>query len=86
MDVNDRASLENLPVRMSAVESQIVDLRGEMRAMGDELRLEMRAMGDKLRLEVRALHHEAMAQTRMLHEEVLGRIATISEGRRRRKP
>jgi len=72
----DRETLEELPARMSAVEQQI-----------GELRVEMRALNEETRLATHALHYEAMAQTRMLHEEVLGRIATISEGRRRpRKP
>ena len=85
VDVNDRDALEELPERMSAVETQVAQLRDEMRAGHEELRAEMRALNDEARLETRALHHEAMAQTRMLHEEVLGRIATIAEGHRRRK-
>lgn len=78
-------ALEELPSRMSAVEQQVAELRSEMRVGHEELRAEMRVMEHELRLEMRALHHEAMAQTRMLHEEVLGRIATIGEGRRRKK-
>ena len=87
MNADDRATIEDLPARMSAVESEIVQMRDEMRALNEDTRREMRALNEETRLEMRALHHEAMAQTRMLHEEVLGRIATLTEGRRRpRKP
>jgi predicted phage gp36 major capsid-like protein len=86
------ASLKEVPARMSAVESQIVQLRtemrgefsavrAEMRAGHGELRAEMRAGHDELRAEMRALNEETKAQMRTLHEEVLDRIAKIGEGR-----
>ena len=62
--------LQSLPDRMTAVESQILQLRGEMRdgfsAMRD---------GDD----------ETRRQMRVLHEEVLSRIALLQEGRGRKK-
>jgi vacuolar-type H+-ATPase subunit H len=64
-------SLEELPARMSAVESQIVQLRNEMRGEFSAVRQEMRALNEETRSEMR-----------MLHEEVLDRIAKIGEGRR----
>ena len=62
--------LQSLPDRMTAVESQILQLRGEMRdgfsAMRD---------GDD----------ETRRQMRLLHEEVLSRIALLQEGRGRKQ-
>ena len=62
--------LQSLPDRMTAVESQILQLRGEMRdgfsAMRD---------GDD----------ETRRQMRLLHEEVLSRIALLQEGPGRKK-
>ena len=66
----DVASLKEVPARMSAVESQIVQLRTEMRGEFSAVRAEMRA-----------LNEETKAQMRTLHEEVLDRIAKIGEGR-----
>ena len=85
-------SLRELPARMSAVESQIVQLR-------EEVRSGFSAIGD-LRLEVRALQYETVArfeaqddriarlfddlsrQMRVLHEDTLERIARLDESRR----
>jgi FtsZ-binding cell division protein ZapB len=64
-------SLKELPARMSAVESQIVQLRSEMRGEFSAVRQEMRALNDETRTEMR-----------MLHEEVLDRIAKVGEGTR----
>ena len=63
-------ALEELPARMAAVESQIVQLRTEMRGEFSAVRQEMRE-----------LNSETRAEMRMLHEEVLDRIAKIGEGR-----
>jgi predicted nucleic acid-binding Zn-ribbon protein len=64
-------ALEQLPGRMSALESQIVQLRSEMRAEFSAVRQEMRG-----------LNEETRAEMRTLHGEVLDRIAKISEGSR----
>ena len=52
--------LETLPARMTALEVQIVHLRGEMQdgfsAVRRELRGEMHAIADDLRAEMHALH------------------------------
>ena len=62
-------ALEQLPARMSDLESQFVQLRSEMRSQFSSVRKEMRE-----------LNAETRAERRTLHEEVLDRIAKISEG------
>jgi predicted phage gp36 major capsid-like protein len=94
------AALEGLPERVSAVESQIVQLRDEMRGgfsavreemrtLNDDTRMEMRALNDDIRMEMRALNEDTKNQMRVLHEDVIERIARIGEGaprsRRRRR-
>jgi hypothetical protein len=76
-------SLEELPVRVAAVESQIVQLRTEMRSECSAIRQEMRALNEEAKTEMRALNDDTKAQMRTLHEEVLDRIARIGEGNRR---
>jgi vacuolar-type H+-ATPase subunit H len=63
-------ALEELPARMAAVESQIVQLRTEMHSEFSAVRKEMRE-----------LNSETRAEMRMLHEEVLDGFAKIGEGR-----
>jgi hypothetical protein len=86
-------SLEELPARVAAVESQIVQLRTEMRGefsavrqemrdLGGTLRTDMRALNDETRADMRALNEETLAQMRTFHEEALDRIAKIGEGKR----
>ena len=60
--------LEQLPERVSALDSQIVLLRGEVRN-------EFSA--------TRALISDVDRYMRMLHEDVIQRIATLGEGRNR---
>jgi hypothetical protein len=85
------ALLEELPARVSAVESQIVQfrtemggefsaMRQEMRELGATLRQEMRGLEEGLRREMRALNDETRTEMRVLHEEVLDRISKIGEG------
>ena len=69
--------LQSLPARMDALESQILQLRGEMRDGFSAIR-------EKLEQ-----HDQRFDQTdrhiRVLHEDVLNRIALLQEGRKRRK-
>ena len=65
------AALEELPARISAVESQIVLLRDEMRSEFSAVRQEMRT-----------LNEATSTQMRVLHEDVIDRIAKLGEGRR----
>ena len=74
-------ALEELPARMAAVESQIVQLRTEMHSEFSAVRQEIGQLGTTLRQDMRALNEETRAQMRTLHEEVLDRIAKIGEGR-----
>jgi FtsZ-binding cell division protein ZapB len=74
-------ALKELPARMSAVESQIMQLRSEMHGEFSVVRQEMRDLGGTLRQEMRALNEETKAQLLALHEEVLDRISRMGEGR-----
>jgi hypothetical protein len=67
--------LERLPDRISAVESQIVLLRTEMRS-------EFSAV----RTKIAEKHDEALRYMRVLHEEVIGRLRTMQEGQQARHP
>jgi cell division protein FtsB len=62
-------TLEQLPERVTALESQIVQLRGEMRSEFSETR-DMIREGDE----------ETRRHMRLLHEDLVGRIATLREG------
>jgi hypothetical protein len=75
-------ALEELPARMSALETQIVQLRGEMKGEFSAVRQEMRSLGESLRGEMRTMNDQTLAQMRMLHEEVIDRIGKLDEGRR----
>jgi hypothetical protein len=86
--------LRDVPARLSAVESQIPQLRNEMQGGFTELREEMRAGYEALRTEMRELNAETRAHMLVLHEEVISRLALLQEGisssspkgdRRRRK-
>ena len=70
--------LEGLPMRMSAVELQIRQLRTEM---GERFS----AIQAELRKEIRDGDEETRRYMRVLHEEVLSRIAVIQEGLSRRR-
>ena len=61
--------LEQLPDRVTALESQIVQLRGEMRS-------EFSATRDM----IRESDEETRRHMRLLHEDLVGRIATLREG------
>jgi len=81
-------TLKELPFRVLAVESQIVQLRTEMRGEFSAVRGELHEMEGRLRQEMRALNEETKAEMRTLHEEVLDRISKIGEGassKRKRK-
>jgi len=77
--------LQELPTRMAAVESQILQLRGEMRD-GFSATVTRIQEGDKeSRRYARTLHDEVLTQMRVLHEDVISRLALLQEGRGRRK-
>ena len=66
--------LEQLPERVSALESQIVQLR-------DEMRSEFSATRAVLTERMEFLFDANERHMRMLHEDLVQRIATIKEGR-----
>ena len=65
--------LEELPARVAGLESQVVQLRDEMRA-------EFSAVRTELRQEIRAGDQGTQRLMRVLHEEVLARIETLGRG------
>ena len=65
--------LEQLPARVAGLESQVVQLRDEMRA-------EFSAVRTELRQEIRAGDQGTQRLMRVLHEEVLARIETLGRG------
>ena len=72
--LEDRVDLlEELPARVAGLESQVVQLRDEMRA-------EFSAVRTELRQEIRAGDQETQRLMRVLHEEVLARIETLGRG------
>lgn len=69
--------LEQLPARVGALESQVLQLRDEMRAEFSVTRSELRS---ELRQEIRDGDEETRRLMRVLHEEVLARIETLGRG------
>lgn len=66
-------ALKDLPGRMSAVESQILQLRAEMKDGFSAIRSDLRS-------EIRAGDEATRTYMRMLFEDLVVRIATIREG------
>jgi predicted nucleic acid-binding Zn-ribbon protein len=86
------SELEKLPDRLTALESQIVQLRSEMRNEFSAVREEIRAGDtvltakiDETRREMHELNDETRRHMLVLHEEVIGRLAIIQEGQPRRR-
>ena len=88
--------LQLLPDRVAAVESQIVQLRTEMRDGFSAMRTRMEEGDEESRRHAKTLHDELLIrvqegdkdtqrQMRVLHEEVISRIALLDEGRRRKR-
>ena len=69
--------LEQLPERLGALESQVLQLRDEMRAEFSATRSELR---NELRQEIRDGDEKTRRLMRVLHEEVLARIETLDRG------
>jgi hypothetical protein len=80
--------LQLLPARMDALESQILQLRGEMRVEFSAIRErfeETRQLARELHQEVLAGDKENGRLMRVLHEDVVARISLLGEGRGRKK-
>ena len=73
--------LQELPTRMVAVESQILQLRDEMRVEFSAIRGQL---GDIDR-RMQEGREEAKRHATLLHEELITRISLIQEGVRRKK-
>ena len=65
--------LRDLPARVGALESQVLQLREEVQVGFSAIRSELR--------EVRAGNEQTQSQMRLLHEDVISRMSTIREGR-----
>jgi hypothetical protein len=74
--------LQVLPERVAAVESQILQLRGEMRDGFSAIRSQFEDLDRRMQ----EGDEETRRYMRVLHEEVLSRISLLQEGRGRRKP
>jgi hypothetical protein len=84
-------SLAELPDRLDRVESQIVQLRNEMRSEFAAIRAgrselatssEMHELGATLRGEMREGDEETRRFMRVLHDDLVARIAAIGESSR----
>jgi hypothetical protein len=77
--------LKQLPERVTALESQIVRLRDEMRSEFSAVRGEIRAGDEETRRVVsermESLFDENERHMRLLHEDLVERIARTGEGR-----
>jgi hypothetical protein len=67
--------LRDLPARVASVESQILQLREEMRDGFSSIRSELRA-------EIQSGNQETRNFMRALYEDALARIATMGEAKR----
>jgi hypothetical protein len=72
-------SLKELPARMSAVESQIVELRAEMRSEFSAVRGDMRELEGTLRQEMRAGHEGLQAEMRKLEGTLRQEMRALNE-------
>ena len=61
-------ALEELPARVAAIESQILQFREEVRKEFSAVRTEMHEMGGQI-----------LTQMRVLHDDVIGRIKLLGE-------
>jgi molybdopterin converting factor small subunit len=87
-------NLELLPDRVAAVESQILQLRSELKVEFSAIRErldhhderfdQVDRRFDQLETDIREGDEETRHQMRMLHEEVISRIALLQEHRGRR--
>ena len=74
------SELATLPEHVEAVESQILQLREEMRGEFSAMRDEVRGDFAAVRQEIRDGDQKTRRYMCVLHEEVLATIATIAEG------
>jgi len=79
--------LERLPERVTAVETQIVLLRDEMRSEFSAVRTDIRTGDEETRRmlteRMESLFDANQRHMRLLHEDLVERIARMGEGRNR---
>ena len=82
-------ALQALPDRVTGLESQILQLRGEIREGFSATRVEI----EETRRHARTMHGEVLTalqetqgQMRMLHEDVISRIALLQESPPQARP
>ena len=80
------AELRDVPVRLSAVESQIVQLRAEMqtgfsalRGQNDETRREMARLNDETRREMASLNDETRREMVRLNDETRRELTRLND-------
>jgi hypothetical protein len=71
--------LEDIPDRMAALESQIVQFRSEVGVEFSAVRSEMGMMEERLRREMVALNGHTLTQMRILHEDMVSRFTLLEE-------
>ena len=79
------SELATLPEHVEAVESQILQLREEMRGEFSAMRDEVRGDFAAVRQEIRDGDQKTRRYMCVLHEEVLDKISLIGEARRSRR-
>jgi hypothetical protein len=70
---------EELPDRMTSLESQIVQFRADVGVEFSAVRSEMGMMEERLRREMVALNSDTLTQVRILHEDMVSRFALLEE-------
>lgn len=77
--------LQLLPARVAAVESQILQLRDDVRDGVSAIQRQIREGDEETRRQMQVGDEETRRHLRVLHEEVLARIAVLHEGTKRKK-
>lgn len=78
--------MRDVPRRLDAVESQILELRSEMRigfsalrTQNEETRAEMRVLNEETRADARALNEKTRAEMRALNEETRAEMRALND-------
>jgi cell division protein FtsB len=76
-------ALEELPARVSSLETQILQLRTEMKEEFSAVRQEMRSLNEETKAEMRSLNEQTKAEMRTLEDGLRREMRTFGEGLRR---
>ena len=77
--------LQTLPERVTTLESQILQLRGDMRDEFSAMRKDLDQRFHRLESQIQEGDAETRRYMRILHEEVLARISLLQDGRRTKR-